>query len=164
MNIYTLKKQFEQMLHPAPSYTLIGAEPAWEYFTTAIKSGLDKSYCEELGFSMGMASHSEGNNGHTDENLFQVYFGRLIDAEEKSAWRTAEINFYYRYEMNANLGWLLSEHPQEDIETAFCSREDEDGVRRKIETVCVFAKERRAIWDEIRELNPVQSNYHFWIQ
>lgn len=164
MNIYALKIQFEQTVQPAPSHALIGAEQAWKYFEAAILQRLDDVLCEEFGFSMSAASYFDGAHVHMDENLFQVYFGRLIDAEKGQPWHTAEINFYYRYEMNARLRLLLSELRQQDIETAFCSSEDEKIICQKVDTVFAFANERRLIWDEIRDLKPVQSSFHFWIQ
>lgn len=94
MNIYTLKTQFEEMVLPSSSHTLVNAQQAWEIFKASVRDGLDENYCEELGFSTSVASYYDGKSVHYDEDQFQVYFGRLIDAEKGYPWRTAEVNFY----------------------------------------------------------------------
>ncbi|HZU86731.1 MAG TPA: hypothetical protein VFF78_04580 [Anaerolineaceae bacterium] len=164
MNIYTFKTQLESELHPAPLHTLVSAEQAWGYFKTAMSEYLEDADCEELGFSASVASHYDGNKTQVDENLFQIYFGRLIDAKKGHPWHTAEINFYYRYAMNAELRSLLNELPQQDIEVAYCASEDAGIIRQKIDTVFTFADGHPAIWDAIRELSPTLASFHFWIQ
>jgi hypothetical protein len=164
MNIYTFKKQFEEKVQPAPSQPPIAAEQAWSIFKESILQGLDETRCEEIGFSLSTASYRDGKTVRRDENLFQVYFGRLIDAEEACAWHTAEINFYYRYAMNVKLRFLLSELHQQEIEMAFCSREESGVIRQKMETFFDFAFKQKSIWDEIRCLETVQTYFHFWMQ
>jgi hypothetical protein len=164
MNIYTLKTQMESIVQPAPLHVLVSAEQAWGEFKKMLSEDLDEDYCEEFGFSTSLASHFDGKEVHTDENLFQIYFGRLIDADKGYPWRTAEINFYYRYEMNTELQHLLSELKQQDIEIFYCKSEDERRIRQKIDTVFAFADEKHRIWRAVRELKPILSSFHFWIQ
>jgi hypothetical protein len=82
MDIFTFKLQFEQIVQPAPPHSLISAEQAWSYFKTSVKERIDDAYCEEFGFSASVASSFDGTCMHSDENLFQVYFGRMVDAEK----------------------------------------------------------------------------------
>jgi hypothetical protein len=164
MNIFTFKQQFELIVQPPPSCALIGAKQAWENFKSAVQERLEGAHCEEVGFSMSTAAHFDGTRLHSDENLFQIYFGRLIDAEKNESWRTAEINFYYRFEMDASLRRLLSGFQPHDFEIAFCSHEPQEQINQKIETVFAFAEQRQALWDEIWAMTPVESSFHFWIQ
>ena len=164
MNIYALKTAFEETVQPAPSHGLIAAEQAWQYFKAVLMQELDEPHCEEFGFSMSAAAYFDGNNLHIDESRFQVYFGRLIDAQKGQTWSTAEISFYYRYEMNDRLLALMNDLKQQDIETAFCSSDDPKHISQKIKTVFEFADQRHLIWNEIRELQIIQSSFQFWIQ
>ena len=145
MNIFMFKMQLEQIVQPPPLHSLISAEQAWMNFKAPIKECLDEAYCEEFGFSMSMASHFDGAHILTDENLFQVYFSRLIDAKKGYSWQFADINFYYRYKMNAKLRFLLAKLRQQNIETAFCRSEDEKVIRQKFDTVFTFADEQKLI-------------------
>jgi hypothetical protein len=164
MNIYTFKNQFEQFLQPAPTHALIAAGAAWEQFKLTAQTKLDEPTCEELSFSLSHATYREGNKVRTDETLFQVYFGRLIDAQGACSWRTAEINFYYRYPMNDRLRSLLTHlHPQ-DLETAFCGTDDAEAIQEKINALFAYADSQVAIWDALRGMQPFQSSFHFWIQ
>jgi hypothetical protein len=162
MDISAYKIHLENMLQPAPLHALVSAEQAWAYLKTSIREPLDEDFCDEFGFSMSLASHYDGNKSVVDENLFQIYFGRLIDPAKGRAWRTAEINFYYRYPMNAQLRALLAELPQQDFEVAYCTTEEEAVIRQKIDSVFAFADQKQSIWDAVRELQPTLASYHFW--
>ncbi|MCE1252105.1 MAG: hypothetical protein LWX83_00985 [Anaerolineae bacterium] len=164
MNIYELKNWLEQNVESTPQKNPLEAAQAWDVFKTSLNQGPDEAHCEELGFSMSAAVYLKGGNLFVDEDRFQIYFGRLIDAKINKTWRTAEIIFYYRYEMNARLIDLLSDLKQQDIETAFCSSEEKQEIFRKVETVFNFADRQQLIWDEVRRLKAVQSSFHFWIQ
>jgi hypothetical protein len=163
MTIYTFKSQFEQTVKPGPAHRLIHAEQAWAYLKETIHQPILQAFSEELGFSMSTASYSDGHKVQTDENLFQIYFGRLIDAVKGSPWHTAEIYFYYRYEMNARLRDLLSALQPQDVETAFLHTEDEKLVCQKMNAIFAFADQQQLFWDEVRELSPVVSSFEFLI-
>jgi hypothetical protein len=157
MDIYTLKIKLEGKVRPAPLQSLVSVELAWGYFKQFIRNDLDEDHCEEFGFSVSEVVHGE-------DILFQIYFGRLIDAVKEHPWRTAEINFYFEYGINSELRLLLMEYPQCDIETAYCTSEEKKVIGQKIDAVIAFADEKQRIWDAVRNLTPVNSSYHFWIQ
>jgi hypothetical protein len=163
MDIATLKSRFESTLQPAPDHTLIDVQPAWEFFKTSMGEGPDGEYCEEFGFSFSEAEHFDGSRLIRNPDQFQVYFGRLIDVDDGHPWRTAEIDFYYRYAMTAELRSLLYALPVQDIETAYCKADGEDAIRRKIETVTAYADGQPAIWEALRGLEPVTSSFRFWV-
>ena len=164
MDIYKFKTESDRIYQPEPTHALISAEQAWAAFKAGLSEPKDEDYYDEFGFSFSLGSHYDGNKSVIDENLFQIYFGRLIDSSKGYPWRTAEINFYYRYPMNPQLRSLLAELPQQDFEVAYSTTEDPAIIRQKIGSVLAFADQKQAIWDAVRELKTALSSYHFWIQ
>jgi hypothetical protein len=164
MDIYAFKRQFEERVRPAPLEALVSAEQAWSYFKESLPETVADEACEEAGFSVSLASYFQGHQLIVDENLFQIYFGRLIDARKASSWQTAEINFYYRYEINRQLTALLASLPRQDFEIARCASDEKNLSRQKIETLAAFGDEKRAIWEAVRALKPALADFHFWIQ
>lgn len=165
MDIYTFKRQLEQIVQPTASHSLISAEQAWLYFKkTVTEFVIDEEDCEEFCFSVGVASDFDGKQIHSYENLFQIYFSRLIDAKKGSPWQVAEINFYYRYEMNSKLRLLLPELQNQDVETTILKTDTEQTIFQKASTVLAFADKQILIWDEIRDLKPTLSTFQFWLQ
>lgn len=163
MDIYTFKTRFENLLQPPPDHSLVNAEQAWTYFKASLREDLAEEACEELGFSVSIANHFDGKTLRSDESLFQIYFGRLIDAVKGHPWQTAEINFYYRYPMNEELHCLLAELQKQDVETAYCKSEDQNIINQKTAAIFAFADEKRRIWDAVRQLTPSSADFHFWI-
>jgi hypothetical protein len=163
-NIYTFKAHFEELVQPAPQTAPVCAHQAWDIFRNSLLELPEDEACEELGFSMSLASHFDGHQVVVNENQFQIYFGRLVDAVKGSPWHTAEINFYYRYAMNPRLLALLAQFDLQDCETAFCKADDPERIQQKIERVCAFAAERQELWKAVQDLQPELASYHFWIQ
>jgi hypothetical protein len=164
MNIYTFQKQFIQQVQPPPTGQLIGPLAAWNFLKDAVRSKLDEPTCTEFGFAISAATHFDGKQLLIDENQFQVYFGALIDAARNQAWHTAEINFYYRYPMYAGLRQILLHLQQQEIETAFCSHDDPVSIQKKLNSVFTFADGQTETWRAIQDIEPAQTNFHFWIQ
>jgi hypothetical protein len=79
MDIYKFKTESDAIFQPDPTHALISVEQAWTAFKASLPEPLDEDYYEELSFSLSLASHYDGNKSVIDENLFQIYFGRLID-------------------------------------------------------------------------------------
>ena len=164
MNIYEFKTESDRIFQPGPTHALISVEQAWAAFKASLTEPLEEDFSDELSFSFSLASQYDGNKTVIDENLFQIYFGRLIDITKSYPWRTAEINFYYRYSMNPQLRSLLADLTQQDFEVAYSTTEDPAVIQQKIDSVLAFADQNYTIWDVVRELKPALSSYHFWIK
>ncbi len=163
MNIGDLKKSFNHAIQPDPLQPILECSQAWGYFKDLLPLVPEGSENEEFGFSFSLATINDGKKSQIDPNLFQVYFGRLIDAEKGSDWSTAEINFYYRYEMTDNLRKLLNALPADNIETAYLFSEGLPAISNKRAKVLNFADRQTGIWAEIKPLKPTLASYHFWV-
>jgi hypothetical protein len=163
MKIGELKQTFESVIQPDPQQPIVDCAQAWAFFKEFLKLFPDGDENEEFGFSFSFANINDGITSKIDADFFQVYFGRLIDAKIDTEWHTAEINFYYRFEMNANLSRLLAALPKEDIETAFYLLEGMPVILNKESEVIDFADHQSEIWNELKQLIPVLASYHFWV-
>jgi hypothetical protein len=163
MKIGDLKLTFESAIQPDPLQPIVGCAAAWAYFKDFLQLFPEGDENEEFGFSFSFANINDGITSRIESNLFQVYFGRLIDAEKNSEWRTAEINFYYRFEMNETLSELLALLPKEDVETAYYFKEGLSVIHKKQAKVVDFADSQQEIWKELKHLKPTLASYHFWV-
>jgi hypothetical protein len=163
MNIGELKKSYNNAIQPDPLQPIVECSLAWGCFKELLTLVPDGAENEEFGFSFGLANINDGITSKIDPNLFQVYFGRLIDAEKGSGWSTAEIDFYYRFEMTDNLRKLLNALPCENVETAYFFKEGQPAISDKRTEVVYFADLQTEIWAEIRPLKPTLASYHFWV-
>ena len=161
MNIYHLKARLDQQIQPI-SGVQVDAEQAWAVFKSMLAEDLDENFCQELGIGFSTAIFLNGKEVVRDENTFQIYFGRLIDAVPGFAWRTAEINFYYRYPMNTRLSSLLSSLKTADFEIAFCKTDSKTEIQQKIETLFAFADGQTEIWRTVQNLT-AKASYTFWL-
>jgi len=160
MNIYLLKSHFDA--HFKTGMSEFSAEPAWAVFKAAVRSGLDEDFSEELKFGFGAATLSEGFKVVSTENQFQIYFGRLIDAGPGQRWRSAEIDFYFRYDQTPELRSLLAEFTNPDFEVFYTKTDPQAGIDAKIAAFFAFADQQQAFWDAVRGL-PVRASYSFWL-
>ena len=163
MKIAELKASFDSAIQPDPHQPIATCAQAWSLFKEFLQAFPEDENCEEFGFSFSRAKAEDGKTSKTDSNLFEVYFGRLIDAKKNLEWQTAEIDFYYRFEMNAYLSRLLAALPKEDVETAYCLTEGLPVIQQKRMEVLDFADRQNKIWEEIKKLKPASTSYHFWI-
>ena len=163
MNIGELKKTYNNAIQPDPLQPIVECSQAWTHFKNFLPLIPEGSENEEFGFSFSLANINDGITSKIDPNLFQVYFGRLIDAEKGSDWRTAEINFYYRYQLTEKLQKLLNALPCENVETAYYYTEGQPAIFNKRAEVLNFADQQTKIWAEIKPLKPTLASYHFWV-
>ena len=160
MNIYLLKNHFDA--HFQAGKPAFYAEPAWAIFKAAVRTGLDEDFSEELKFGFGPAALAEGFKVIRAENQFQIYFGRLIDAGPGQRWRTAEIDFYFRYDLTPELGSLLAAFTSPDFEVFYTKTDPQAEIDAKIDAFFAFADRQQAFWDAVRSL-PVRASYSFWL-
>jgi len=163
MKIGELKQTFDTAIQPDPQQPIVECNLAWQYFKQFSNHFPEGDENEEFGFSFSFANINDGVNSRVEPNLFQVYFGRLIDAKKGFLWRTAEINFYFHFKMNENLSRLLAALPTEDVETAFFINEGLPVILKKEAQVTEFADSQPEIWKEINHIEPVLASYHFWV-
>lgn len=161
MNIYQLKERLDQQILPI-SGVQVSAEQAWTVFRTMLAEELDENYCQELGIGFSIANFVNGKEVVWDPNYFQIYFGRLIDAGPEHTWRTAEINFYYRYPMNTRLSSLLSTLKTTDFEIAFCKTDSKTVIQQKIAALFTFADGQTELWRAVQNL-AAKPSYTFWL-
>jgi hypothetical protein len=163
MDIYSYKSQLECLVKPAPEDALVNAKQAWEFIKQSLVEAIDGENYEELGFSISLASYFEGKTLLINENQFELYIGRLIDADPGISWRTAEINFYYFYEMNPRIRSLLDGDQNTDIEVAYNTTDGKEDIHKKIDTFIGFVDSKQAVLEILRDLVPVRSSYSFWL-
>jgi|WetSurMetagenome_2_1015567.scaffolds.fasta_scaffold443630_1 hypothetical protein len=163
MNLSELKKSFESVIQPDPLQPIVECSLAWAYFKAFLLQFPEGEEWDEFGVSFSFANINDGITSRTDPNLFQVYFGRLIDAEKNIGWSTAEIDFYYHFEMNPRLSVLLAALPKEDVETNYGVSEGMPVIQQKMAEVMGFADQQTEIWNEIKQLKPILASYHFWV-
>lgn len=163
MKISEFKQTFDKAIQPDPLQPIVDCAQAWTWFKEFLNLFPEGEENEELGFSFSFATINDGISSRIEPDLFQVYFGRLIDAEKNFSWRTAEIDFYCRFPMNANLSALLANLPKEDVETAFYINEGLPSINKKKAEVIDFADKQSKIWEEIKQLEPTLASYHFWV-
>ena len=143
-----------------PAYT--SAEQAWAVFKAAIQQGLDEDYSEEIKIGFGEATFYDGFQVIRNENQFQIYFGRLIDADPGNRWRSVEIDFYFRYDLTHELSRLLAEFSSLDFEIFYAKTHPRREVEQKIAAFFAFGDQRQAFWDAVRSLEP-RASYSFWL-
>lgn len=163
MKIGELKGNFDSVIQSDPHQPIVACAQAWTHFKTFIGLFPEGVENEEFGFSFSLATINDGITSKINPNMFQVYFGRLIDAKKNLEWQSAEIDFYYRFEMNENLSRLLAALPKEDVETAYSLTEGLPAIQQKRTQVFDFADHQIEIWEEIKQLTPANASYHFWI-
>jgi hypothetical protein len=162
MNIFELKQYFDSNIQPDPLGSIAACDQAWNHFKKFLQLFPEGESCEEFGISFGFANINDGLTSWVDQELFQVYFGRLIDGEKDAGWCTAEIDFYYRFEMNEKLSALLAALPKEDVETAYCLAEGQSVIHKKQLEIIEYADAQVEIWEEIKKQTPKVADYHFW--
>lgn len=157
MNIYSFKSQFEAETAP------LGIETLWKYLGSWVRTNPDQEYCEEFSFSVSEAEYMDGKKIIRDDTLFQVYFGRLIDAEKNSPWNSAEINIYLRYKMAPELRVLLNELKTCEIEDAYRLSDDKGLIFRKLDQFIAFIDTQADVWTALRNHTPVLREIQFFI-
>jgi hypothetical protein len=163
MDIYSYKSQLESLVKPAPDQTLVNARLAWEFIKPSLLEAIDGENYEELGFSISLASYFEGKTLLINEDQFEFYIGRLIDADPGINWRTAEINFYYFYEMNPELRSLLNGDQNPDIDVAYNTTDGKEEIYKRVDTFIGFVDSKQAVLEILRDLVPVRSSYSLWL-
>jgi hypothetical protein len=163
MDIYTFKKHFEGQVQPTPAQVLVSAEAAWACFLATLWEPQPAILANAAAFSAGAASYFDGHTRSVDETLFQIYFGRIIDAPPGQPWSFAELDFYYRFEMRPELRHWLTAPSAHETEIAYSLAEGEDVIRQKHADLAAFVEARHRLWDEVRELKPGTADFHFWI-
>jgi hypothetical protein len=163
MDIYSYKLALESLVKPGPDQTLVNVNQAWEYFKESLGVMIEDENYEELGFSIGAAYYYEDKTLRINEDQFEVYLGRLIDAVSGISWRTAEINFYYFYKMNPELRSKLKEVQNPEIEVAYNITNEKEDVFKNTDTFVSLVESNQAVLEIIRDLIPIKASYSFWL-
>jgi hypothetical protein len=158
MNFLTFKKMFEEKIQP-DSLTM-DLNKTRDFFTQYLKIRIDESVYEEFGFSAGMITNIDA--GH-DENYYQIYFGRLVDAHKDCSWRTIEINIYIRYNLPNELKTNLVCFPEYEIERAFDLSAGEVIINSKVEEFLAYIGNITDVWAVLQKQTPYQRIVTFYV-
>ncbi len=161
MDIYQLKTRFEAIPSSTPSPATV--EALWRLYSETLREQVDEEDCEEYGFSAGVAEYRDGSRVVRDEGLFQIYFGRLIDARKGCAWHTAEMYAYIRYPMNTDFVRLLEEMGDFDVGDAFRLSGGEALIRQKLDAFSASVDQKQNLWTAVRAHSPTLQDVQFTI-
>jgi hypothetical protein len=162
MDIYTLKTRFEAIPSSPPSP--VAVEAVWRLYVETLREQVEDEDSEEFGFSAGVAEYRVGSRVIRDESLYQVYFGRLIDARKGCAWQTAEMWTYVRYPMNrASLGGA-EKLDEVNVEGALRLSEGGTLIRQKLDAYMGSIAQIENLWAAVRTKSPHLLDVQFTIQ
>jgi len=162
MDIYSLKAPYSAIPQSTPSPADV--EALWRLYTETLREQVDGEDCEEFGFSAGVAEYRVGSRVVRVESLYQVYFGRLIDARKGCAWHTGEMVAYIRYPMNRDFLGVSDELGDFDVEDAFRLSGGEALIREKLDAFVDSIAQIDILWAAVQAQPPLLLDVQFTIQ
>jgi hypothetical protein len=161
MDIYQLKTQFEAIHPSTPSPATVAA--LWRLYSETLREQVDDEDSEEYAFSAGVAEYRNGSRIIRDESLYQVYFGRLIDARKGCAWHTGEMYAFVRYPINRDFLCLIHDLGDFNVENAFRLSDGETVVRKKLDAFLASIDQQIGLWAAVRTHMPILQDIQFTI-
>jgi|WetSurMetagenome_2_1015567.scaffolds.fasta_scaffold791550_1 hypothetical protein len=162
MDIYNLKARFDAIQPSSPSPACV--EAVWRLYSETLREQVEDEDSEEFGFSAGVAEYRVGSRVVRDESLYQVYFGRLIDARKGCAWQTAEMWTYVRYPMNQVSLGVAEKLDEVCVEGALRLSDGGALIRQKLDAYMGSIAQIEDLWAAVRTQPPLLLDVQFTIQ
>jgi hypothetical protein len=163
VTIGSFRNQFDELFESHSPDSQKDCREVWLKFARFLFQEPENWKSEEVAINLGDTTGKEVKLPTKEPSLFQVYFGRLIDANPGMAWKTVEINFYFRYEKNDRLNQWLHSMSLQEKEIYINLAEGPKVIKSKREELIRYADAQTALWDELSRLQPVAEDHYFYV-